>query len=131
MKKVALALILIAACSAFQNKPSLKGNWLFAGGIYNGKKEGAPKEYSLQRKYQDSKFDAYLLEKGQKAQKYQSGNYRIKQDTCAETETYSAQPSKLTNKTVNYHYQLRHDTLVLQGVLPTGMKVEEYWKKQR
>lgn len=131
MKRTAIALILIAVCSAFQVKPSLKGNWLFAGGIYNGKKEGAPKEYSLQRKYQDNKFDAYLLEKGQKPQKYQSGNYQLKPDTCLETETYSAQPSKMTGKTIRYHYHLHRDTLVLQGVLPTGMRVEEYWKKQR
>ncbi|QKJ29948.1 hypothetical protein HQ865_09335 [Mucilaginibacter mali] len=131
MKKFAVAFIVIVTCSAFQGATSLKGNWIFVGGIYNGKKEGAPKEYSLQRKYQDNKFDAYLLEKGQKPQKYQSGNYLLKPDTCLETETYSAQPSKLTGKTVHYHYQLRRDTLILQAVLPTGMQVEEYWKKQR
>lgn len=131
MKKITLAFIILTACAAFQGKPSLKGNWIFAGGIYNGKKEGGPKDYNLQRRYHDNKFDAYLLEKGQKPQKYQSGNYQLKPDTCLETETYSAQPSKLTGKTIHYHYLLRRDTLILQTVLPTGMRVEEYWKKQR
>ncbi len=119
----------IAGLLSFQNAPGLTGTWIFQGGIYNGKKEGATKEYLLQRKYHLNNFDAYLLEKGQKPQKYQSGVYRLKQDTCLETETYSAQPSKLTGKTIRYHYLMRRDTLVLQGTLPTGMTVEEYWKK--
>ncbi len=130
MKKIVIALFIIFCSSSFTiNGPTLAGTWIFQGGIYHGKKEGAPKEYMLQRKYQANKFDAFLLEKGAKPQKYQSGNYQIKQDSCLETETFSAQPSQLTGKTIRYHYLIRQDTLVLQGTLPTGMAVEEYWKK--
>lgn len=129
MKKLCWALLVIVWLSSFNQGNSLKGIWEFQGGIYNGKKEGAPTEYTLQRKYQDDKFDAYLLEKGEQPQKYQSGNYQLESDTCLETETYSAQPSQLTGKTIKYHYSIRRDTLVLQGILPTGMTIEEYWKK--
>jgi hypothetical protein len=132
MNKILFALISMGLFPAFiQINPTLKGTWIFQGGIYNGKKEGAPKEYTLQRKYQSATFDAFLLEPGQRPQKYQSGNYQLKKDTCAETETFSAQPSKMTGKTMKYHYTIRHDTLVLQGRLPTGMAVEEYWKKAK
>src|SRR5476651_164692 len=127
--KILLISTLAIFLLSFQTAPTLKGTWIFQGGIYNGKKEGAPKEYTLQRKYIESKFDAFVLEKGQKTQKYQSGNYQLKKDTCLETETFSAQPSKMTGKTMRYHYLIRRDTLVLQGTLPTGMVVEEYWKK--
>jgi len=123
---VGLAFLLL---TSFQTVPNLKGTWIFQGGIYNGKKEGAPKEYTLQRKYLADKFDAFVIEKGEKTQKYQAGNYHLKKDTCLETETFSAQPSKMTGKTMRYHYLIRRDTLVLQGTLPTGMTVEEYWKK--
>jgi hypothetical protein len=78
MKKLTACLLIIICCSAFPRRHHLKGTWIFKGGIYNGKKEGAPTDYTLQRKYQANKFDAYLLEKGQKPQKYQSGNYQLK-----------------------------------------------------
>lgn len=128
MKKLIAAIVILGCCS-FDTAPTLKGTWTFQGGIYNGKKEGAPTEYTLQRRYQADKFDAYLIEKGSKTQKYQSGRYQLKNDTCLETETYSIQPSKLTGKTLHYHYAVRQDSLILQGTLPTGMVVEEYWKK--
>jgi hypothetical protein len=126
--KILFAVLLVAVCCSFA-PITLKGTWNFAGGIYNGKKEGAPSGYTLQRKYQVNTFNAYLLEKGSKAQKYQSGNYELKNDTCLETETFSAQPSQLTGKTIIYHYSVRQDSLILQGTLPSGMTVEEYWKK--
>ena len=128
MKKL-IAVIIILGCCSFNAAPTLKGTWIFQGGIYNGKKEGAPVGYTLQRKYQADKFDAYLIEKGSKTQRYQSGNYQLKNDTCLETETFSIQPSKLTGITLHYHYTIRRDSLILQGTLPTGMVVEEYWKK--
>lgn len=130
MKKLIAAIIILGCCS-FLAPPTLKGTWTFQGGIYNGKKEGPPTEYILQRKYEADKFDAYVIEDGSEAQKYQSGNYQLKNDTCLETETYSIQPSRLTGITVHYHYVIRHDSLILQGTLPTGMVVEEYWKKSK
>src|ERR1700761_4094247 len=102
MKKSAiyiLPFLLILLISSFAGKPTLKGTWEFKGGIYNGKKEGAPAEYTLQRKYKTDNFDAFLLEKGEKPQKYQSGKYELRPDSCFETETFSAQPSKLTGIT--------------------------------
>jgi hypothetical protein len=128
--RLILALLIILTCCSFiQAVNPLKGTWVFKGGIYNGKKEGAPTEYSLQRKYTANNFDAFLLEKGVKPEKYQSGKYRLKSDSCFETETYSAQPSKLTGITLKYRYSIRKDTLIFQGILPTGMVVTEYWKK--
>lgn len=130
MKNIALALLIILGLSSYSG-PSLTGTWTFSGGIYNGKKEGAPVGYKLQRKYNAATFDAFLLEKGQKTQKYQSGKYTINKDTYLETETYSMQESHMTGKTVTYQYTLRHDSLILRATLPTGMKVEEYWKRVR
>jgi hypothetical protein len=113
----------------FQSKPTLKGTWEFIGGIYNGKKEGAPADYALHRKYDNVSYQAFALEKGEKPIKYEAGNYSLNGDTCIDKETFSNQPSKITNIPIHYLYTLKNDTLTLKGVLPTGMKVEEYWKK--
>ena len=115
--------------SSFQIKPTLVGTWQFVGGIYNGKKEGATVDYKLQRKYTPGRYEAFASEKGYKTRKYEAGNYIFKGDTCVDTETFSSQPSKITNIPIHYLYTLRNDTLTLSGVLPTGMRVEEYWKK--
>lgn len=116
---------------SFQNLPTLKGTWTFVGGIYNGKKEGATKDYTLRRIYTDKGYSAFAMEKGYKTEKYESGTYYFKGDTCVDTETFCSQPSKITNIPMHYAYTLRHDTLTLKGTLPTGMVVEEYWKKTR
>ncbi len=131
MKKVAIAILLIFAASSFSPVQTLKGTWQFVGGIYNGKREGRTKQYTLQRKYTDATFDAYVLENGYKPEKYQSGYYTLKNDSCIETETFSSQPSRLTNIQVHYRCEVRHDSLILSGKLPTGMVVEEYWKRQK
>src|SRR5215469_8721470 len=113
----------------FQTAPTLKGTWEFAGGIYNGKKEGAPTEYKLQRKYTATGYEAFALQKGYKTEKYETGTYVFKGDTCVDTETFCSQPSKIANIPIHYIYTLKNDTLTLKGTLPTGMRVEEYWKK--
>lgn len=128
---ITFAIALTLALSSFYQKETLKGNWIFKGGVYNGKPDAPSKNYDLQRNYTDSTFDAYMLEPGEAPLKYQSGKYTLQADTCLETETYSLNPSKLTNITVHYQYTFRHDTLVLSGKLPTGMVIEEYWKKQK
>jgi hypothetical protein len=46
-----------------------------------------------------------------------------------DTQTYSLQPSKVTNITIHYGYQVKNDTLTFSGVLPNGTTVKEYWKK--
>lgn len=123
--------LLIVLASSFSGKPTLKGTWEFQGGIYNGKKEGATVDYTLQRKYDNKHFEAFGLESGSKPEKYQAGDYELRGDTCIETETYSSQPSKLTGVPVAYLYSIHNDTLTLRAVLPTGMTVEEYWKRTK
>ncbi len=129
MKKVFSLLAIVIVFSSFNSQITLKGTWEFRGSIYNGKSDGAPKEYKLQRTYTASTYDAYLLEKGEKTQKYESGKYLLKGDTCLETQTYSAQPSKLKGVTIHYLYHIQHDTLILHTTLPNGNVEEDYWKK--
>lgn len=129
MKKI----LVTALCSIFTvlvfsvPSPQIKGKWRFAGGIYNGKPEGSTEGYQLQRVYTGKTFNAFMLASGSKPEKYQSGKYSLLGSNYTETETYSMQPSKLTNKAVQYQISKRKDTLVLKGKLPTGMQVEEYW----
>ncbi len=128
VKKIFAAAILLALCT-FQGSPDLTGTWKFVGGIYNSKKEGAPADYTLQRKYAQGHYHAFASQKGYKTEEYEAGTYVIKGDTCVDTETFCSQPSKITNIPIHYVYTLRHDTLTLKGTLPTGMRVEEYWTK--
>jgi len=128
--KAAIIFLGLLFCS-FQTQPNLRGTWEFVGGIYNGKKEGAPTEYHLRRKYTATGYEAFAIEKGYNTQKYEAGTYVFKGDTCVDTETFSAQPSKITNIPIHYTYTLRNDTLTLKGTLPTGMRVAEYWKKMK
>ena len=117
------------AMVSFDNAATLKGTYIFQGGTYNGLVEGAPKEYTLQRNYTDKGFTAYAYQKGMKTLKYETGTYTLKADSCFEIETFSSQPSKILGKTVRYRYLLKNNELVLSGTLPTGMIVEEHWKK--
>jgi hypothetical protein len=128
MKQQGIVFILLIL-SSFQSTTSFKGTYEFVGGIYNGKKEGAPADYVLNRKYDDAHYQAFVIEKGYKPEKYEAGNYAISGDTCIDTETYCSQPSKITNIPISYSFTLKNDTLTFRGTLPTGMKVEEYWKK--
>ncbi|GAB2689826.1 hypothetical protein GCM10027037_10850 [Mucilaginibacter koreensis] len=123
--------VVLLACIAFNKAPSLKGNWQYCGGIYNGKKSAAPTGYQLQRKYDKEHFTLLLLEPDTTAQQIARSDYQITADSCLETETFSKIPSKLTGIVVHYSYTLKHDTLTLKGKLPTGMQVEEYWKKMK
>ncbi|HEY8784430.1 MAG TPA: hypothetical protein VIM16_22585 [Mucilaginibacter sp.] len=128
MKSPAVIFVALFFCS-FNSPATLKGTWEFVGGIYNGKKEGTTKGYTLQRKYNAAHYEAYAVEKGYKDEKYETGNYMLKGDTCIDTETFCSQPSKITNIPIHYLYTLKNDTLTLKGTLPTGMVVEEYWKR--
>lgn len=125
------AFFLILLVSSFTGKQTLKGVWEFRGGIYNGKKEGAPVEYTLQRKYDKQHYEAFAIDSSNRPEKYEAGDYVLKGDTCVETETYSSQPSKLTGIPVAYIYTIRNDTLTLKATLPSGMVVEEYWRRKK
>jgi hypothetical protein len=130
MKQLTAAISIVLLCS-FQKISTLRGTWEFRGGIYNGKKEDAPKGYVLHRKYDDQKYEALLLEKGAQPFRYEAGNYQLKDDTCIDTQTFSSEPSKITGIAVRYVYQVRSDTLILKATLPTGLKVEEYWRRAK
>ena len=129
MKKILPALLLLIALCAFNIEDSVKGTWEYSGGIYNGKAVPASKDYTLQRKYDAEHYDALFIEKGAEPIPYERGNYVLKQDTCFETQTFSAEPSKLLNITLKYHYQIKNDTLTFNGILPNGTTVQEYWKR--
>jgi hypothetical protein len=129
MKKAILLILLVIVLTSFQQTKTLKGTWQFCGGYLNGKFNAAPKDYTLQRKYTTTNYEAFLLEKGEKPFKYEAGDYKLVVDTCLETQTFSAQPSKLKGITVHFAYNMRHDTLVLKGKLPNGFVAEDYWKK--
>jgi hypothetical protein len=131
MKRLRIVLLsfVIIILSSFIPKETLNGVWQYAGGIYNGKKEKAPADYTLRRKYNDSHFEAFASDSSNNAEKYEAGDYVLKGDTCIETETYCSQPSKLTGIPVHYLYVVRNDTLSLEATLPSGMKVTEYWKR--
>jgi hypothetical protein len=108
---------------------TLKGTWQFQGGIYNGKPDGAPKEYIMKRNYTDHSFVALASQTGYTTEKYEAGNYVLKGDTCFETSTFSSRPSQLVGKTVAYLFKIQNNELILSGTLPSGMVVEEHWKK--
>ncbi|MDP9078740.1 MAG: hypothetical protein M3O71_15015 [Bacteroidota bacterium] len=127
--KIGSLVILSLVLLSFQQANSLKGTWEYCGDVFNGKTEGAPVEYSLQRKYTKTNFESFLLEKGQKAEKYEAGDYTINADTCLETQTFSLQESKLVGITIHYAYSIRNDTLILTGTLPSGGVTKEFWKK--
>jgi hypothetical protein len=129
MQKSIFLLISLIAFSLTAKEPSLKGTWQYCGGKFNNKLSPAPEGYSQQRKYADDKFDAFLLEKGEKDVKYESGTYALNADTCAETQTYCMQDQSMVGVTIRYHYTIQHDTLILAGKLPNGAVVEDYWKK--
>ena len=120
-----ILIIVQTACSS----NSFKGTWQYDGGIYNERKQNASADFKMQRTYTANKYEAYILEKGDEAKKYGSGRYEIKGDSFLVTSEYSLQPSQLIEKTIGYKFKIENDKLTLNGVLPNGMQVEEYWKK--
>jgi hypothetical protein len=132
--KIAIALILlffVIVVSSFIPKRTLSGAWEYAGGIYNGKKELPPTDYKLQRKYDKQHFESFSIDSGNAPEKYEAGDYLLKQDTCIETQTFSGPPSKLLGIAVPYLYSIRNDTLTLKATLPNGMVTEEYWRRMK
>jgi hypothetical protein len=129
MKKWVILLVFGLILVSFQIVKPLKGTWQYCGGKFNNKLSPAPEGHTQQRKYTDTQFDAFLLEKGEKPVKYESGTYTLTADSCTETQTYSMQQSKLLNVAVRYQYAIRNDTLVLNGKLPGGAVIEDYWKR--
>lgn len=113
------------ACSS----SSFKGTWQYDGGIYNDKQQKSSPDFKMQRTYTADKYEAFILEDGAEPEKYGSGRYEIKGDSFLVTSEYSSQPSQLIDKTIRYKFKIDKDHLTLNGILPNGMRVEEYWKK--
>ncbi|OCX53410.1 hypothetical protein BEL04_03665 [Mucilaginibacter sp. PPCGB 2223] len=116
---------------SFTDITTLKGTWQYNGGVSNGKAEGPPTQYTLQRKYTDKTFTAFVLEKGSKPEKYEAGNYTLKGDTCFETCTFNSQTPQAVGKTVTYIYSIDKGIIHLKAVLPGGTVVDDQWKKVR
>ena len=113
------------ACSS----SAMKGTWQYDGGIYNKNAQKASPDFIMQRTYTADKYEAFILEEGLEAKKYAAGRYELKGDSFLVTSEYSLQPSQTVGKTISYKYKIDNDKLTLNGVLPSGMIVEEYWKK--
>jgi hypothetical protein len=126
-----LLFVVILMASSFVPKETLKGAWEYAGGIYNGKKDGAPTDYKLQRKYDKQHYESFSIDSASAPERYEAGNYVLKGDTCIETQTYSGPPSKVLGMPIPYLYSIRNDTLTLKATLPSGMVIEEYWKRMK
>jgi hypothetical protein len=129
MKVVFGLLLAVILFSSFHQIDSLIGTWQYAGDITNGKRSEAPTEYSLQREYTNSDYTGLVIEKGYEPEKYETGNYQLKGDSCFEIQTWCMQPSNLLNIAIRYHYHVINDSMILTGVLPNGAPVEEYWKR--
>ncbi len=114
---------------SFINPVSLKGVWQYRGGVSNGKTEGPPKGYTLQRVYTDKGFNAFVLEKGTKPEKYEAGNYVLKGDTCFETCTFNSTTPQAMGKTVVYLFTVNKGIIHLKATLPGGTVVDDQWKK--
>ncbi|WP_026898373.1 hypothetical protein [Daejeonella oryzae] len=113
------------ACSS----NTLKGTWQYDGGIYDGKVQNASADFKMQRTYTEGKYEAYIIEGTEEPEKYATGRYEIKGNEFLVTSEFSSQPSQLIGKTISYKYKLEKDKLTINGILPNGMNVEEYWKK--
>ncbi len=120
-----IIILMQTACSS----NSFKGTWQYDGGIYDGKSQAASADFKMQRTYTEDKYEAFMLEDSNGPQKYGSGSYKIKGDSFLVTSEYSSQPSQLVGKTIAYKFKINNDKLTINGTLPNGMKVEEYWKK--
>lgn len=117
--------LLFTACSS----DKLEGKWQYDGGIYNDKPKEAAPDFVLQRTYTKDKYEAHTIENGVQGEKYAGGDYKIVGDSLFLTGTFSSQASQLVGITQKYQFKIEGKKLTTRGVLPNGMKVEEYWKK--
>lgn len=123
--------LLFVILTSFKPVKSLKGNWEYEGGIYNNKIEGPPKGYVLERRYGAAHYEAFIIQKGTKTQKYEAGDYSLSNNAYQESQTFSSEPSTLIGKKINYVCSFHNDTLTFKGKLFDGTAVEEYWKTMK
>jgi len=120
-----LCMVLISSCSS----SPLKGAWAYDGGIYNGRSQKASAEFQMQRTYSADTYEAFMLEGNNPPELYNSGIYEIKGDSILITSKFSSRPSQNTDVRIGYKFAVDKNKLTINGVLPNGMIVEEYWKK--
>lgn len=122
---VLMCLFLVLSCST----GPLKGTWQYDGGIYNGKSQKASIEFQMQRIYASDTYEAFMIEGKNAPDLYNSGIYETKGDSLLITSKFSSRPSQNTDVTIAYKFTVDKDKLIINGILPNGMIVEEYWKK--
>jgi hypothetical protein len=118
-------MIIFSSCS---NSP-FKGTWQYDGGVYNGRSQKASIEFQMNRIYSANSYEAYMLEGNNPPDLYNSGIYEIKGDSVFITSKFSSRPSQNTDVTIAYKFAVDQNKLTLNGILPNGMIVEEYWKR--
>lgn len=120
-----ICLIIISSCSS----GPLNGTWQYDGGIYNGRSQKASTEFLLQRTYAKDTYEAFMLEGSNEPELYNSGIYEIRTDSIYITSKFSSRPSQNTDVRIAYKFSINDAKLTINGILPNGMIVEEYWKK--
>lgn len=125
--KLNLIIILFVLSSCSKNQ--LEGTWQYNGGLYNGREQKASSDFKMQRTYTDKSYEAFMIEGNREPELYNSGIYEIKGDTLLITSKFSSRPSQNTDLTIPYKFKIVEAKLTINGVLPNGMIVEEYWNK--
>lgn len=120
-----LCLALITSCSS----NPLKGTWQYDGGVYNGKSQKASSEFQMKRTYASETYEAFMVETNASSELYNSGIYEVKGDSLFITSKFSSRPSQNTDVTIAYKFSINNGKLTINGILPNGMIVEEYWNK--
>jgi len=127
--KAILIFLAYPVATSFQSVNSLKGIWEYEGGVYNGQMVKPPKAYKLQRTYDEAHYQGIIIKKDAKPEKYEAGNYSLKNNNYQETQIYSDKPVSKVNGTLHYTFSVKNNMLKFNGKLIGGAPVEEYWKK--
>jgi hypothetical protein len=125
LKSIIFCLFLLSSCS----KNPLSGTWQYDGGLYNAREQKASSDFKMQRTYKDNTYEAFMIEGSVKPELYNSGIYEVHGDTLLITSKFSSRPSQNTDLTISYKFDIKNDKLTINGILPNGMIVEEYWKR--
>jgi hypothetical protein len=127
--KLNLLVLLLLSLSSCTKNP-LEGTWQYAGGVYNGRQQKASPDFKMQRTYSANSYEAYKIEGASNQELYNSGVYEIHADTLSIISKFSSRPSQNIDITINYKFKINGDKLTINGILPNGMIVEEYWIKR-
>lgn len=125
LPSILFCLILLSSCST----SPIKGTWQYDGGLYNGREQKASPDFQMQRTYTGNTFEAFMIEGTAKPELYSSGIYQIKGDILMITSKFSSRPSQNTDVMITYKFTIEQEKLTINGILPNGMVIEEYWKK--